>query len=137
MTTQTVGRNYPLHNHGAWLAKGGNGNTDLEAGHFHRVVGFQVLANESDGHTHDLTMLPCGAGAPFTVGRREVVSPSYFGAGPEVATRALTTEEYRAIETARNYAAQKKLVMWALGLGAVAAVGVVVIGAVMVFGDRS
>ena len=137
MTTQTVGRNYPLHNHGAWLNPSGDGNTDLDSGHFHRVVGFRVLADQSDGHTHDLTMLPCGAGAPHTVGRREIVSPSYFGAGPEVAARSLTPEEYRMIEMARNYADQKKLVMWALGLGAVAAVGVVVIGAVLVFGDRS
>ena len=60
---------YPLHNHGAWLNKEGSGNTDVDAGHYHRVVNFRVQADPSDGHTHELTMLPCGAGAAQTTGR--------------------------------------------------------------------
>ena len=69
MTTRTAARMYPMHQHGAWLDKDGNGNTDLDSGHFHRVRNFKVLPDESDGHTHELTMLPCGAGAPRTTGR--------------------------------------------------------------------
>ena len=58
-----------MHEHTTWLDKDGNGNTDLDAGHFHRVRGFKIYADESDGHTHELTMLPCGASAPRTTGR--------------------------------------------------------------------
>lgn len=64
LTSQAPGKSYPLHNHGAFIDSRGNGNTDVDAGHFHRVVGFRVLPDESDGHTHTLTGLPCGAGAP-------------------------------------------------------------------------
>lgn len=69
LTTQTTGKSYPIHNHGAWLNAQGDGNTDVDSGHFHRVRGFKVLPDQSDGHTHEMTMLPCGAGAPRTVGR--------------------------------------------------------------------
>lgn len=68
-TTRAAAKMYPMHQHGAWIDKDGNGNTDMDAGHFHRVRGFKVLPDESDGHTHELTMLPCGAGAPQTTGR--------------------------------------------------------------------
>ena len=60
---------YPLHSHGAWLNREGTGNTDVATGHFHRVVGFRVQPDPSDGHTHELTMLPCGAGAAQTTPR--------------------------------------------------------------------
>ena len=70
MTTRTAARLYPMHEHGSWLDADGNGNTDVAAGHFHRVRGFKVTPDPSDGHTHEMTMLPCGAGAPHTVGRR-------------------------------------------------------------------
>lgn len=69
LTTRAGGRIYPMHEHGSWLDKDGNGNTDLDAGHFHRVRGFRILPDESDGHSHEMTMLPCGASAPRTVGR--------------------------------------------------------------------
>lgn len=64
LTTQVSGKMYPMHNHGAWLDENGEGNTDVDAGHYHRVKNFRVLPDESDGHTHELTGLPCGAGAP-------------------------------------------------------------------------
>lgn len=60
---------YPLHSHGAWLNHEGTGNTDVAAGHFHRVSNFRVQPDPSDGHTHELTMLPCGAGAAQTTRR--------------------------------------------------------------------
>lgn len=59
-----------MHSHGAWLDKTGNGNTDVTAAHYHRVRDFVVLPDQSDGHTHELTMLPCGAGGPQTTARR-------------------------------------------------------------------
>lgn len=68
ITTQNPARLYPLHHHGAWLNAEGTGNTDLSSGHFHRVVNGRVQPDPSDGHTHQLTMLPCGAGAPRTIG---------------------------------------------------------------------
>ncbi len=64
LTSQASGKMYPMHNHGAWIDESGEGNTDVDAGHFHRVKDFRVLPDLSDGHTHDLTGLPCGAGAP-------------------------------------------------------------------------
>lgn len=64
LTSQVSGKMFPMHNHGAFIDENGDGNTDVDAGHYHRVKGFRVLPDESDGHTHDLTGLPCGAGAP-------------------------------------------------------------------------
>jgi len=64
ITSQVSGKMFPMHNHGAFIDENGDGNTDVDAGHYHRVKGFRVLPDESDGHTHDLTGLPCGAGAP-------------------------------------------------------------------------
>lgn len=133
MTTQTASRAYPLHNHGAWLTSGGNGNTDLDAGHFHRVIGFRVMA-APDGHTHDLTMLPCGAGAPYTVGRREELVPSYFGAGqavtPEIQAQMDALNARQQIESKIARAALWRGI-W-IGAGVLAAVGAV-IGAFVYF----
>ena len=64
LTSQVSGKMFPMHNHGAFIDENGDGNTDVDAGHYHRVKNFRVLPDESDGHTHDLTGLPCGAGAP-------------------------------------------------------------------------
>jgi len=75
---------YPVHNHGAFLREDGNGNTDVAAGHFHRVVNFRVQADPSDGHTHEMTMLPCGVGAPHTTGRNgpiQALQPGLNGLG--------------------------------------------------------
>jgi len=69
LTTDSYGKIYPMHNHGAWLNEHGDGNTDLDSGHFHRVKGFKVMPDESDGHTHDLTTLPCTAGGARATGR--------------------------------------------------------------------
>ena len=69
LTTDSFGKTYPMHNHGAWLNATGDGNTDVDAGHFHRVRGFKVLPDQSDGHTHELTTLPCTAGAARPTGR--------------------------------------------------------------------
>lgn len=70
-----------MHAHGAWIDKGGNGNTDVTAAHFHRVRGFVVMPDESDGHTHELTMLPCGAGGPQTTAQRGPAEMMSLGAG--------------------------------------------------------
>lgn len=69
LTQDAWGKIYPMHNHGAWLNAQGDGNTDLDAGHFHRVKNFKVLPDQSDGHTHEMTMLPCTAGAARVTGR--------------------------------------------------------------------
>lgn len=55
-------RLYPLHEHNAYVDREGNGTTDVVASHFHRVRGGRILPDESDGHEHRLTGLPCGAG---------------------------------------------------------------------------
>lgn len=67
LTTRDGARIYPLHNHDAWTDKSGNGNTGVDAGHYHKIVNFRVIADASDGHTHQLTNLPCGAAAPHDV----------------------------------------------------------------------
>lgn len=83
ITTRDAGKATPIHQHGAWLNAEGTGNTDLDSGHFHRVRGFRVLPDESDGHTHQLTMLPCGAGAARRVGRdgKLIPQPTSLGEG--------------------------------------------------------
>lgn len=53
---------YPIHDHCAFIDSEGNGVTDVTASHYHRVVGGVIRPDESDGHTHELTGLPCGAG---------------------------------------------------------------------------
>ena len=80
LTTQVSARLYPVHHHGAWLNEAGNGNTDLRSGHFHRVVGGRVQPDLSDGHTHELTSLPCGWGAPRTIGRGGEMPLTLMGA---------------------------------------------------------
>jgi hypothetical protein len=72
LTSQVSGKMFPMHNHGAFIDQNGDGNTDVDAGHYHRVKDFRVLPDLSDGHTHELTGLPCGAGAP----NFEAVSPA-------------------------------------------------------------
>lgn len=79
MTTRDTGKGYPIHSHGAWIDKAGNGNTDADAGHFHRVREGRVLPDESDGHTHQLTMLPCGAGAPQSMARNGLIPMPQLG----------------------------------------------------------
>lgn len=69
ITTDNTGKSHPMHHHGAWLNAEGDGNTDVAAGHYHRVRAFKVHADPSDGHVHALTMLPCGAGAARTTGK--------------------------------------------------------------------
>lgn len=83
LTTRVAGKSFPIHNHGAWLNAQGNGNTDVDSGHFHRVRGFKVLPDESDGHVHEMTMLPCGAGDPRATGR-EGPLPGYASDGSMV-----------------------------------------------------
>jgi hypothetical protein len=91
LTTETTSRVYPTHQHDAWMDKEGNGNTDLDAGHFHRIRGGKVHPDPTDGHTHELTMLPCGAGAPQTVARESAMVPQHYtfagadaGVGPSM-----------------------------------------------------
>lgn len=63
MTTQGYGTLTPVHTHRAYPNAEGNGNTDIIASHFHRILGGRVLPDQSDGHTHDLRYnMPCGAG---------------------------------------------------------------------------
>lgn len=91
LTTDNTGRIYPMHHHGAWIDKLGNGNTDLDSGHWHHIRSFKVESDPTDGHTHELTMLPCGAGAPQSVARPSAMVPQTYsygtqfaGAGPSV-----------------------------------------------------
>lgn len=52
---------YPIHRHGAFVDARGNGNTDANDSHFHYVRNGKVIPDPIDGHTHELTYLPCGA----------------------------------------------------------------------------
>lgn len=120
LTTRTPGRVYPMHNHGTWLSAEGDGNTDIDSGHFHRVRNFKVLPDESDGHTHELTMLPCGASAPRTVGRD----------GPIDNTNALAAQGGTAMTVMRG--ADGSGFPWKLIVGTVVVVGIAV-GAYMLY----
>ena len=65
VTTPTIvhGRTiYPIHDHCAFINVNGEGVTDAVASHFHRVRNGRILPDQSDGHTHNATSLPCGAG---------------------------------------------------------------------------
>lgn len=62
LTTRDKAKLYPVHEHDAFIDRHGNGVTTATASHFHRIVNGRVLADQSDGHTHRLTRLPCGAG---------------------------------------------------------------------------
>ncbi len=69
ITTRDTGRLHSVHAHGAFLNAQGDGNTDVADGHFHRVRHGVVQPDQSDGHSHELTTLPCGVGAPHLVGQ--------------------------------------------------------------------
>lgn len=71
LTTQDPGKNIPIHNHSAYMDAEGVGNTDVAAGHFHRIARGKVQIDPSDGHTHGLTMLPCGPSAPQAMTRND------------------------------------------------------------------
>lgn len=79
LTTQDPGKNIPIHYHSAYMDAEGNGNTDVDSGHFHRIKGGKVQIDPSDGHTHGLTMLPCGPSAPQNMtrydGRAQLMGP--------------------------------------------------------------
>lgn len=62
LTSRAAGRMYPIHAHTAFINPDGTGVTDVVASHFHRIKDGRVLPDHSDGHTHNLTGLPAGAG---------------------------------------------------------------------------
>ncbi len=62
MTSRDGGKLYPIHSHCAFINRDGTGTTDVMASHFHRVSNGVIQGDQSDGHTHRLTGLPCGAG---------------------------------------------------------------------------
>ena len=62
MTTKAVARVYPIHWHGAYVDGHGNGATDADVGHSHQIRMGHVLPDPRDGHTHQITTLPCGVG---------------------------------------------------------------------------
>lgn len=53
---------YPIHRHTAFVDRHRNGNTDAVDGHYHYVRDGAVLPDPQDGHTHEMTWLPAGAG---------------------------------------------------------------------------
>ena len=95
MTTDATGRIYPMHHHGAWIDKLGNGNTDLDSGHWHHVRSFKVESDPTDGHTHELTMLPCGAGAARPVARESAMVPQYYQYGTQFAGPSVLPEGHK------------------------------------------
>ncbi len=60
LATRTVARAYPIHEHGVYVNRAGDGATDAVVGHSHQVRGGKVIADPRDGHTHQITNLPCG-----------------------------------------------------------------------------
>ena len=120
MTTREAGKTYPLHYHSAFLNPAGDGNTDVDSGHYHRVRDFRVLPDESDGHTHQLTTLPCGVGQPQSVGREgQTIAPYVDERGMR----------YMQMADAGALAPTSNLKWWLLG-GAVVA-GLVIGGVVL------
>jgi hypothetical protein len=62
-TTKSAARLYPVHEHCVFINSAtGEGATSVVASHFHRVRNGVILPDESDGHTHSVSRLPCGAG---------------------------------------------------------------------------
>ncbi len=118
MTTQTPSEVYALHNHGAFLNRTGRGSTDVQAGHWHSVEGFHVMPDEKDGHTHELTMLPCGWGAAQTTGRE---GPLGVGAG--------LGESYLTVLGGDSFIS--KISLKPLLIGALAVSGLLVGGAIL------
>lgn len=116
---------YPVHHHGAWLNKDGNGNTDLSSGHFHRVREFQVQADPSDGHVHQLTTLPCGHGQPRTVGRDGQMQLQLGDGGTQLAP--VQQQIMRA----------PQLSMWPWVAGAVMVTGLVIGGILLMRSDET
>ena len=62
VTSMNSAKLYPDHKHQAFVDSSGNGQTDIEASHFHYVRDGRVVVDPSDGHAHMLTRLPCAAG---------------------------------------------------------------------------
>jgi hypothetical protein len=111
---------YPIHSHGAWLNAEGTGNTDVDSGHFHVVKNFRVQADPSDGHTHDLTTLPCGTGQPRNVNRQNVLVPESYG-------RGFGHSDLQLMGPERDWG---KIAMW--GVGALVVAGAI-IGGIMLY----
>lgn len=128
LTSRNAGRMYPIHNHSAFLDREGNGNTDVDAGHFHRVRGFRVLPDPSDGHTHELTMLPCGDGAPWPTGRE---GPLQLGAAGDVHATQPGEVAPRAIDTSMG-----RVPILPLILGGLVAAGVIAGGVYLMCQDE-
>lgn len=124
MTTQDPARLYPLHNHGAFLNKEGNGNTDVSAGHYHRVSGFRVRPDLSDGHSHEMTMAPCGWGAPHTVGR-----------DGEMQLQLGAANDTQLAPVQHGLVQPPKLSVWPWVLGAVMVSGLVIGGVILMRSD--
>ncbi len=57
-----AGRLAPVHIHKAFVDSAGNGTTSNDANHYHRIIGWRILPDESDSHEHALTMIRTGAG---------------------------------------------------------------------------
>jgi len=106
MTSRDAGPGHPLHSHCAFVDASGDGATDTDASHFHRIVGGRIRPDESDGHTHTFVGLPCGAGAvlpmPTQGDMRGNGMAGPFGAGPSGAT----TLAMRRAQTRMNIARQ-------------------------------
>lgn len=133
LTTDDGGTRHPMHKHGAFLNKAGDGNTDMSSGHIHRVRNFKVIPDLTDGHTHELTTLPCGTGMPRATARNGPVAMLLGEAEtPEIRAQL---ERLRIQTLESNYAHQKRMVGWAVGLGVLAVVGVVVTAIVFSSGD--
>jgi hypothetical protein len=62
MAIRTASARFPIHAHGVYMDRAGNGNTDTNVSHFHYVRNGVVMPSNVDGHTHELSRLPCGAG---------------------------------------------------------------------------
>ena len=63
----------------------GTGTPILDSGHWHHIRSFKVESDPTDGHTHELTMLPCGAGAAHSVERPSAMVPQNYSYGTQFA----------------------------------------------------
>jgi hypothetical protein len=62
MVSRGAGRLHPVHIHKAFVDAVGNGTTSIDASHFHRILGWRILPDESDSHEHGLTRVRTGRG---------------------------------------------------------------------------
>jgi hypothetical protein len=62
LVSRGAGRLHPVHIHQAFVDVHGKGTTSIDVSHFHRILNWRILPDESDSHEHGLTRILTGRG---------------------------------------------------------------------------